>query len=546
MHLLVAGAWFLGGLARIYRFARFFQIEEYQNGRYWRWLIHHPDRWGWRRVIIAWSVALVASFFLLETQTEWLLLIVHLAAALVAAWPTPEREVKKKFARTQRAVRLLAASFIVFGLALVLAVALIGAPEAPGAVYVLTAVIGVVLFLLAPLFLIPGNWLIFPVEAGLRRLYLARAGNVLRRLEPTVIGITGSYGKTSTKHFLTHILNGRYTAIATPKSYNTLMGVSLAINTVLKDARSVDYFIVEMGAYVEGEIAQICALARPEISVVTAVGPQHLERFGSLEAVANAKFEIVAALPESGTAVLNGDDPQVRAMADRAHVARTVLVSREAETVAHLRPQMRALNVTETLDGLSFDVVEAGTGEQRHFHAPVYGIHNVTNILLAAAVARQIGLPLGEIALRVAGLEPFEHRLERKVQPGGLIVLDDAYSANPVGARGALHVLGLHQDGRRVLITPGMVELGALQASENRALGELATRYATDIVLVGEAQTRPIYEGVTSTDFDPAHLYVFETHAEAVAWLRGNVQAGDTVLFLNDLPDTYLQASGRQ
>jgi UDP-N-acetylmuramoyl-tripeptide--D-alanyl-D-alanine ligase len=194
----------------------------------------------------------------------------------------------------------------------------------------------------------------------------------------------------------------------------------------------------------------------------------------------------------------------------------------------------------ESLAGLDFDVTDTTTGETRHFHAPLFGLHNVTNLLLATAAARQVGLSLAEIALRVASLEPFEHRLQRQVQPGGLIVLDDAYSANPVGAREALRVLGLHTQGRRILITPGMVELGPVQDEENRKLGQLAADCATDIVLVGTAQTRPIAEGVRSTSFDPARLRVFETTSEATAWLRAEAQAGDTVLFLNDLPDTYL------
>ncbi|GAB4575462.1 MAG: UDP-N-acetylmuramoyl-tripeptide--D-alanyl-D-alanine ligase [Anaerolineae bacterium] len=536
MHMLVAGAWLLGGMIRIYQFARFFQIEEYQNLRYLRWLARNPRRWGWPRALIAWSVALVVGFFVLRSPREEVLLAIFGGAGLVAAWPAREREIKKKFARTQRAIRLLLASAVVYVVVMWGVFLLVGTPDLVAARYVLAAVVGVALYLIAPVFLVAGNLLAYPLEAGLRWLYMQRARQVLKRLSPMVIGITGSYGKTSTKHFLAHILNGRYTAVATPKSYNTLMGVTLAINTVLKDVRRVDYFIVEMGAYIEGEIAQICRLTRPQISIVTAVGPQHLERFGSLEAVANAKYEIVAALPPEGTAVLNADDPRVRAMADRAHVSRTVLVSREGAAGADLL----AANVNETLDGLSFDVVDQATGETRHFHAPVYGLHNVTNILLATAVARQLGLSLGEIAVRVAGLEPFEHRLQRRIQPGGLVVLDDAYSANPVGARSALHVLGLHRDGRRILITPGMVELGALHDEENRQLGMLATEYATDIVLVGRAQTQPIYEGVKSTAFDPAHLHVFDTHAEAVAWLREQARAGDTVLFLNDLPDTYL------
>lgn len=540
MHLIVSLVWLAGGLVRIYQQARFFQIEEYMNGRYWRWLLHHPDRWGWRRPIFAWTVALLGSFLLLRViQSEWLWLALFVGTALVAIWPGKEREVKKAFVRTPRAMRLLAVTGLLFVAVSVLAALLVSQlaiPDVPVAADLFAALAGLFLFLVAPLFLIAGNVAAIPVEAAVRRFYLEKARRTLRDLDPTVIGITGSFGKTSTKHFLTHMLTGRYHAIATPKSYNTLMGVSLAVNTLLKDERQLDYFVVEMGAYVPGEIARICALTRPQIALVTAVGPQHLERFGTLEATVEAKSEILQALPPDGTAILNGDDERVRGMASRAGTAGVILVSREELAGARLL----ARDVQETLDGLSFDVVDTASGEERHFHAPVYGIHNVSNILLAAAAARQVGLSLAEIAMRVASLEPFEHRLQRKVQPSGIVILDDAYSANPVGARSALHVLSLHKNGRRILITPGMVELGPVQAEENRKLGEQAAQVATDIVLVGIEQTKPILEGIAARGFKKDRLHIFDTHAESVAWLQENGKRGDTVLFLNDLPDTYL------
>lgn len=537
MHVFVAALWFCGGLLRLCRQARFFQIEEYQNGRFWRWWLVNFRRRDWQRPLAAVMLALV--IMLLVWDNEIAQAGAGLAAGLIAIWPVPDKEVKKPFVRTPRALRLLAASFLLFGAVTVLVAWLVNVISAADvkAAFGLALAAGLMLYWIAPLFLVGGNVLVAPVEAAMRRLYLAQARCTLRRLAPGVIGITGSYGKTSTKHFLAYILSGRYDVVATPKSYNTLMGVTLAINTQLVGLERLDYFIVEMGAYVEGEIAQICQLAQPDISLVTAVGPQHLERFGSMAAIASAKSEIVAALLPDGAAILNADDDLVRAMADRAPVDNTcVLVSAKGASGANLI----ARDVRETLDGLQFTVVETATGDERPFQAPVYGLHNVTNLLMAAAAARHIGLPLGEIALRVAGLVPFEHRLQRKVHPGGLTILDDAYSANPVGAASALRVLGLHQAGRRILITPGMVELGEVQDEENRKLGTLAVDYATDIVLVGIEQTRPIAEGVAATAFDPACLHIFDTHTESVAWLRDNAGPGDTVLFLNDLPDTYL------
>ena len=161
---------------------------------------------------------------------------------------------------------------------------------------------GLLLVLMAPLILVGANLLLRPVESLLRRRFVARARTTLVEAGPTIIGITGSFGKTSTKVYLQHILNGHYRVGATPKSYNTLMGVCLAINQDLAEDRSLDYYIVEMGAYIPGEIAEICKLARPSISVVTAIGPQHLERFGSIENIVTAKYEIISALPADGVA----------------------------------------------------------------------------------------------------------------------------------------------------------------------------------------------------------------------------------------------------
>jgi UDP-N-acetylmuramoyl-tripeptide--D-alanyl-D-alanine ligase len=199
-----------------------------------------------------------------------------------------------------------------------------------------------------------------------------------------------------------------------------------------------------------------------------------------------------------------------------------------------------ARNIRQTVDGLAFDVIDTQANEQQHFTTRLLGQHNVTNILLATAVARRLNMSLTEVAVRVASLEPPEHRLQRKVLPGGITVIDDAYSANPVGAQNVLEVLALHRNGRRVLITPGIVELGPHQDQENYRLGRRAAQVCTDIVLVGIEQTRPIQKGVREAGFDDDHLWVFDTRDEAIAWFSRELKEGDTVLFLNDLPETYL------
>ncbi len=541
--LLVLAIWIVGALVRTYRQARFFQLEEYMNLRYLRWVLAARERWLPSRPLIAWLLGAVAAVIFSEGGAA-LPFVASVAAAMAAAVPPGEGEVKKRFRATGRARRLLAAALalpVILGLLAAVASSALpegGRAEALG--LVAAGTVGLLLLLAAPLWLVLGNLLVQPAEALLRRRYLRRAARVLDEIRPTVIGITGSYGKTSTKSILAHLLNGRFKAYPTPRSYNTLMGISLAINTDLAEDRSVDYFICEMGAYIPGEIQRIADLVHPTIGIEIEVGPQHLERFGTLEHVAQAKYELVSALPPNGLAVFNMDNPYVREMAARGYPANRLGVSKTADAAAPPPGvDLVASDVRETLDGLRFTLTDVRSGVQSPVETPLLGQHNVTNFLLAAAVALHEGMTLAEIARRARTLQPAESRLVRQTTAAGITIINDAYSANPVGIIGALDVLALHTTGRRLLITPGMVELAERHEIENRRLGELAAARATDVILVGSARTAPIRDGLLSAGFPAGRLRTVETLGEAVQWYEGNLTAGDSVLFLNDLPDTY-------
>jgi len=528
----LAGIWF-----RIYRQARFFQIEEYMSTRYVRWWLRR-----WDRVLPPYTAAgLVGAVLAAMIGVSTLPGMIALVAALVAVWPPDEGEIKKPFRRTGRATRLLAAAFVWAALALLAGWLVAASFDRAGTQFAGFSLAALVAYLLAPLWLVLGNWSMTPVEAAFRRRFIAAARGVLADVRPVVVGITGSYGKTTTKTFLTEILNGRWRAYATPKSYNTMMGVCLAINNDLKQDYSIEYFVVEMGAYIRGEIQRICGLTPPHISIVTEVGPQHLERFGSLENIAIAKYEIVRALPPDGIAVFNWDNPYVRDMYERGHPNTRIAVSRQIDPASAPAdgPRFIASNIVESLDGLRFTVHDRQTGEQAQFVTPVIGEHNVTNILLATAVAVQQGMSLPDVALRVRQLRPAESRLIRQTTPQGITIINDAYSANPAGVVSALKVLGMHGGGRRLVITPGMVELGDLHETENRRLGEIIPQYATDVILVGTQQTQPIRDGLLAAGFPQERLQVVEELREAVDWYQNQLRPGDTVLFLNDLPDTY-------
>ncbi len=330
--------WLAGTLLRIWRLARYFQIEGYDSIRYLRWWFARPDRYlMWRALIFVAVASLVTlALYLADQDTDLVYLIIWGIAGVLSVLPEPTKEVKQKFKLTQRAARLLITAFAVA------VIVLIGAEITLDKLLPMTRItqfavitgIALLIYHLSPLALPLANQIMWPVEASFRKMFQDRARRTLQQANPVVIGITGSYGKTSTKEYLAHILSGRYRVLATPKSYNTLMGVCIVINNQLQNDYGYDYFIVEMGAYVEGEIRNICELTRPQISIVTAVGPQHLERFGSIEKTAKAKYEIIEALPPDGVGVFNWDNPYVRVMYERGYPETRIGVTVDSAEIA--------------------------------------------------------------------------------------------------------------------------------------------------------------------------------------------------------------------
>lgn len=542
--ILIALIWLGGTCVRVYRQARFYQIEEYMGRRYLRWYFSDRLRWLPSRPLIASALGLMVGFFMAEAPGSILPGVIVAIAALIAVWPPDEGEIKRAFRPTPRAKRILGAAFglAVFDLLLYLFILTqLPLPAVDNFDLVIVSAAGLLIFLTAPFILVGGNLLMTPIENILRRRFITAARKVIVDLQPVVIGITGSYGKTTTKNYITDILGGRYKVYPTPKSYNTLMGICLAINTQLKNDFSIEYFVVEMGAYIPGEIARICDLTPPNIAVVVEVGPQHLERFGSLENIASAKYEIIKALPPDGVGVFNWDNPHVREMYERGYPATRLAVSKTLapDAVPPGGPRFIASEIAESLDGLQFTVTDVQTGDSARLITHVIGEHNITNILLATAIAVYEGLSLKDVAFQARKLQPAESRLVRQQTAEGIMVINDAYSANPAGIVSALRVLGMHTSGKRLLITPGMVELGELHEPENYKLGQLAAQYATDIILVGEKQTRPIKEGIEASGFNVEHLQVVAALSDAVNWYKANLRSGDTVMFLNDLPDIY-------
>jgi len=389
--------------------------------------------------------------------------------------------------------------------------------------------------ILIPFLLFPAAWLMKPVESTIQNGFKRQARKKIASMPNLkVVAITGSYGKTSTKFVIDSFLKERMQVCVTPGSYNTPMGICKVINNDLKAHHQV--LILEMGARYKGNIKELCELAKPDISVITNVGISHLETFGSKEAVAKEKSTLAYELKPGGSLILNGDDPVVTQMGSHRNDIKRIFIGESG--------QITARNVTVDQNGTKFQMEwldDSGKVEQSEtIQTQLLGAHNVQNLLLGAAVAREFGIRLRTVSIAASALEPVEHRLELKKR-GDLTVINDAFNSNPVGAKNAVDILASFERGRRIIITPGMVELGDIEEQENFKFGEhIGNANLELVILVGKERTQPIYDGILSVkNGRETDVKVADSLFEANKLLKDFARPGDVVLYENDLPDSY-------
>jgi UDP-N-acetylmuramoyl-tripeptide--D-alanyl-D-alanine ligase len=512
------------------------QLEHYENARLLLWLRRRGEIAPVGDVAALLAAIVIAAFSASHAH-RWIELagFALVAAGLVALQLIRRQPPEiKPLVLTERVRRL-------WGLALVLpgAIALAGAvltlvlgSDLPFAVATLLVVACVTA---TPWVICACNRALAPVQRRINARFEAAARDKLARIAPRVIGITGSYGKTTTKVCIGAVLEEALSTLITPASFNSYLGVIRTINEHLTERHRA--FVVEMGMYRSGDIAELCELVHPEIGVLTAIGPVHLERMGTIEAIADAKAELALALPASGHLVTNGDDPRCVEIAGRVTVDTVLFGMKNPD--AHVRAESIEMVAGET----RFDLI---IGEERiSARAGLLGHHNVSNLLAAAAVGHVCGMTLEQIARALRRIRPPEHRLQPIPNPGaGIMVIDDAYNSNPAGAQAALEVLRAHPAQRRILVTPGMVELGAQEADLNERFGRQAAAACDRVILVGPERTRPIAAGLAHEGFDAEAITVVRDIGAATEVLRGLTRAGDVILFENDLPDMYAEDGG--
>lgn len=368
-----------------------------------------------------------------------------------------------------------------------------------------------------PLFIIPfillANLAAKLYEVPHNGKFVRKAKKKLASSDIKIIGITGSYGKTSTKQILAAILSKKYRVLSTPRSHNTPMGLALSINS--NDLGNFDIFIAEMGARHSGDIAELCELCPPDYSVITGICPQHLESFGSIENIVKAKGEILKSTKTE--AVISADC--------------------FALFEAYSCPKSCADCVSDIVCGPEGSSFKLKFGDESvQTSTKLLGKHSAENIALAALVAYKLGMTPAEIAEAVGELDYIEHRLQL-IKSNGVNILDDGYNSNVKGAAAALEVLKSF-DGRKIVVTPGFVELGILEKTENKQLGTELVGFDL-VILVGETLIMPVKEGYIENGGDAEKLLIKPTLFAAQDELKNFLRAGDTVLFLNDLPDIY-------
>lgn len=502
---------------RLARYLHIYQQDEYDSRRFVNWLLtsHSYDKKASIGVILASLCIFWAPHILIVTGAYVLLGLLF----LFLAWheDNPLKAAKKPLVLTERAKRILmVAAFIEL------------------AVLFLSLQFFFSVWILAiqfiPLALVGANIFLSPFEKSVKANLRAEAVHKLNQLNPLIIGITGSYGKTSVKHILGHILEFHGPTLFTPGSVNTEMGIVRIIREQLGPQHK--YFIVEMGAYAIGSIARLCALTPPKLSIITAIGQAHYERFKTLEDTAKAKFEIAEAAINQGGKVIIHESVLNVATAASFHQANS-----DKFIVCGLQADIRVLTTDQTSTGLNLTLQHKG--KDYNIATPLFGLQHAGNIALAFAAAAELGMDPAHIVIALQSTPQIKHRLEVK-NFGDHTLIDDAYNSNPAGFAAALDILDLlGKNTRRILVTPGMIEMGEEHDAAHSRLGEMAVSKA-DIVIAVKPERIPTFcHAFEARKTNNQILLNFGTFHEAQDWLIAHRKPGDVILLENDLPDLY-------
>ena len=493
------------------------------DNRYLKWIIKNPYK-----VFIEYDMIFIifVSFLFLNTITSYIIVsILYLIFAYLYYKKSKKEQSKKPLVFTSRVKRLAVTTLLIYLIPILSVYFLFD--EVNIAYYYL--LIGLLIYL-NYFVVMTACFLNVPVEQKVYRHFRNMATKKLKNMNNLkVIGITGSYGKTSSKNILNDILNVKYTALASPKNFNTPYGLIITINKYLDKFN--DLFIAEMGAFKRGEIKQLCNLVKPTYGILTKVGTAHLDSFGSQENIQKGKFELIESLPENGIGILNGDD-ELQVSYKLKNNCKIVWIGIDNKDV-----DVYATNIKLSHTGTTFDVIFKGDKNKYSFETRLLGKANIYNILAGIALGKELGISIEKLIVGVKKVNSIEHRLELKKYMD-INIIDDAYNSNPIGSKMALEVLDM-MPGKKIIVTPGMIELADKEFELNMEFGKYIADVCDDVILVGETQTKAIYEGLIYKDYAKEHIHIINDVKLAFKLMQELKGKETYVLLENDLPDIF-------
>jgi UDP-N-acetylmuramoyl-tripeptide--D-alanyl-D-alanine ligase len=494
-----------------------FQLNSYKPKVQFHWLFVNKGKIIGRSIL----PLIIGIWLFLSTWTGMTAAVI---LNLLSVYFSRRKNVKKPLVYTSRIKRLFVSIFVLF--IVVLIAAFFSLDENKLRVVVLFPIC----YLLLPLLVLLANLVNKPIEKSVNQWYINDAKKILASMPNlTVIGITGSYGKTSVKFYLSKLLSAQYNVLHTPESFNTPLGV---VRTIRQELRAFhEIFVCEMGAKNIGDIKEICDIVHPKHGVITSIGPQHLESFLTVENVIKTKFELADSVPADGIAFLNYDNEYIRGQKKYKNI-----VSYGVEE--EFNPTYLAYEMKTSSKGSTFKMKDT-EGNEHTFTTKLIGKNNVENVAGAIAVANSLGIPMDKLIPQVKQLNPVEHRLQL-IKRKDLVIIDDCYNSNPSGAKAALDTLQMFE-GVKILLTPGMIELGSRQYECNKTFGTQAAAVCDYVVLVGENQTKPIFDGLVEAGFIKEKIHIVSNLQEGLKAVDSIKASGQekVVLMENDLPDNY-------
>lgn len=367
----------------------------------------------------------------------------------------------------------------------------------------------------------------YPLEASFKNRFMNKAKTKLNNAHlQGIIGITGSYGKTSSKNIINDVLAKKFYCLMTPASFNTPLGISITLNDELQPLH--ELFICEMGADKVGDISELVEFVRPNIGVVTSIGQQHLGTFKTQENIINEKMKLVEMMSQDGLVILNKDEQYIREYPITSQAKQIwYAIDHDAD--------IRASNIEYDKDGSKFDVKIFD--ETYHFETKLLGLHNIYNILAAIAIGVHFKVSIRDLQIAIKQLNYVSHRLEVKKQRD-FYIIDNAFNSNPVSSKMSLDVLKI-MPAKRICITPGLIDLGDKQDYYNKEFGKYFKERCDEVILVGRKQTKAIYEGLEESGFNMKKVHMVNKIFDAFTLLNKIKEPDCYVLLENDLPDAF-------